>query len=88
MAESTADGRTFATSKPNISIYAANMLKEKELYKNSVVKEFLITAADVKNYNVVFYSLEMIIAVAYTTTSILSASKLMPNKPMPKTSVC
>ena len=42
----------FATSKPNISMHIANILKEKELYKNSVVKEFLTTAADGKNYNV------------------------------------
>ena len=49
----------FATSKPNISMHIANILKEKELYKDSVVKEFLTTAADGKNYNVVFYSLEV-----------------------------
>ena len=55
----------FATSKSNISIHIANILKEKELYKDSVVKEFLTTAADGKNYNVVFYSLEMIIAVCH-----------------------
>ena len=55
----------FATSKPNISMHIANILKEKELYRDSVVKEFLTTAADGKNYNVVFYSLEMIIAVGY-----------------------
>ena len=65
MAEPAADGRTFATSKPNISMHLANVLKEKELYKDSVVKEFLTTAADGKNYNVVFCSLEMIIAVGY-----------------------
>ncbi len=55
----------FATSKPNISMHIANILKEKELRKDSVVKDFLTTAADGKNYNVVFYSLEMIIAVGY-----------------------
>ena len=55
----------FATSKPNISMHITNILKEKELYKDSVIKEFLTTAADGKNYNVVFYSLEMIIAVGY-----------------------
>ena len=55
----------FATSKPNISMHIANILKDKELHKNSVVKNFLTTAADGKNYNVVFYSLEMIIAVGY-----------------------
>ena len=55
----------FATSKPNISMHIANIMKEKELLANSVVKNFLTTAADGKNYNVVFYSLEMIIAVGY-----------------------
>ena len=60
----------FATSKPNISMHIANILKENELYKDSVVKEFLTTAADGKNYNVVFYSLEMIIAVGYRVRGI------------------
>ena len=55
----------FATSKPNISMHIANVLKEKELNEISVVKNFLTTAADGKNYNMVFYSLEMIIAVGY-----------------------
>ena len=60
----------FATSKPNVSMHIANILKEKELFKDSVVKEFLTTAADGKNYNVVFYSLEMIIAVGYRVRGI------------------
>lgn len=60
----------FATSKPNISMHIANILKDKELYADSVVKEFLTTAADGKNYNVVFYSLEMIIAVGYRVRGI------------------
>ena len=55
----------FATSKPNISMHIANILKEKELNEISVVKNFLTTAADGKNYHVAFYSLEMIIAVGY-----------------------
>jgi hypothetical protein len=55
----------FATSKQLISHHIANILKEKELNKISVVKQYLTTAADGKNYNVVFYSLEMIIAVGY-----------------------
>ena len=55
----------FSTSKQTISYHIINILKEKELKGNSVVKEYLTTAADGKNYNVVFYSLEMIIAVGY-----------------------
>ena len=55
----------FATSKPNISMHIAKILKEKELNEISVIKNYLTTAADGKNYNVIFYSLEMIIAVGY-----------------------
>ncbi len=39
----------FATSKPNISMHIANILKEKELTEVSVVKNFLTTAADGKD---------------------------------------
>ena len=53
----------FATSKQTISHHIINILKEKELYELAVVKQYLTTAADGKNYNVVFYSLEMILAV-------------------------
>ena len=60
----------FATSKPNISMLISNILKERELYADSVIKDFLTTAADGKNYNVVFYSLEMIIAVGYRVRGI------------------
>ena len=55
----------FATSKQTISYHVINILKDRGLNKIPVVKEFLTTAADGKNYNVVFYSLEMIIAVGY-----------------------
>ena len=55
----------FATSKQLISHHISNILKDKELREISVVKQYLTTAADGKNYNVVFYSLEMIIAVGY-----------------------
>ena len=50
----------FATSKQSVSYHIINILKDKELDEKSVVKEYLTTAADGKNYNVVFYSLEMI----------------------------
>ena len=55
----------YDTTKNNISMHLKNIFDEGELEKNSVVKKFLTTAADGKNYNVVFYSLEMIIAVGY-----------------------
>ena len=55
----------FATSKQTISYHIINILEEKGLSEISVVKEYLTTAADGKNYNVVLYSLEIIIAVGY-----------------------
>lgn len=55
----------FATSKQLISHHIVNILKENELNKLSVVKQYLTTAADGKNYNVVYYSLEMILAVGF-----------------------
>lgn len=60
----------FATSKQLISHHIANILKDRELNEISVVKQYLTTAADGKNYNVVFYSLEMIIAVGYRVRGI------------------
>ena len=59
----------FATSIPNISMHISNILKEGELQQNSVVKEYLTTAADGKNYNVTFYSLEMILAIGFRVRS-------------------
>ena len=59
----------FDTSKQSISYHIINILKENELNSDSVVKEFLTTAADGKNYNVVFYSLEMILAVGFRVNS-------------------
>ena len=59
----------FATSIPNVSMHISNILKEGELQQNSVIKEYLTTAADGKNYNVTFYSLEMILAIGFRVRS-------------------
>ena len=42
----------FATSKPNINIHITNILKDKELDTNSVIKDYLTTASDGKSYKV------------------------------------
>ena len=55
----------FATSVPNVNIHISNILKENELDKNSVIKDYLITAADGKHYNVTFYALDMVLAVGF-----------------------
>ena len=55
----------FATTKQNVSLHVANVLKEGELIADSVVKESLTTAADGKKYRTKLYRLEMILAVGY-----------------------
>ena len=59
----------FATSVPNISMHISNILKEGELSKDSVIKDYLSTAADGKQYSVSFYSLEMILAIGFRVRS-------------------
>jgi len=59
----------FDTSKQNISLHVINILKEGELEENSVVKDYLTTASDGKDYNVTYYSLEMILAIGFRVRS-------------------
>ena len=49
----------FDTSLPNINMHISAILKEKELEQNSVIKYFLTTAIDGKNYNVAHYNLKL-----------------------------
>lgn len=55
----------FATSKQNVGQHIAKILKEGELDAFSVVKNYFTTASDGKPYDVMFYSLQMIIAVGF-----------------------
>lgn len=59
----------FATSKQNIGQHISNILEENELDKKAVVKNYFTTAADGKQYEVAFYSLEMILAVGFRVRS-------------------
>ena len=59
----------FDTSKQGIGQHIANILNDNELDTNSVVKKFLTTAADGKNYDVTFYSLDMILAIGFRVRS-------------------
>ena len=43
----------FDTSKKNVGYHIANILKDKELKEDSVVKEYFTTASDGKIYKVV-----------------------------------
>lgn len=55
----------FSTSKQTISHHVGKILSERELDKSAVVKYYLTTASDGKEYNVEYYSLQMIIAIGY-----------------------
>ena len=51
-------GDLFATSKQNISLHLKNIFQEDELNAESVVKEFLTTASDGKQYQTKYYNLD------------------------------
>ena len=59
----------FSTSIPNISMHISNIFEEGELEQNSVVKDYLTTATDGKNYSVAHYSLDMILAIGFRVRS-------------------
>lgn len=59
----------YQSTKQNISLHIKNIFEEKELDKNSVVKFYLTTAEDGKNYKTKHYNLEMIIAIGYRVRS-------------------
>jgi len=60
----------FQTSKQNISLHLQNIFAEGELETDRVVKDYLTTAADGKNYPTRHYNLEAIIAVGYRVKSL------------------
>ncbi|MBU2054495.1 MAG: virulence RhuM family protein, partial [Proteobacteria bacterium] len=60
----------FQTSVPNINMHIGNIFVEGELAADSVIKDFLTTAADGKNYQTKFYNLDVIISVGYRVKSL------------------
>ncbi|MDY3332129.1 MAG: virulence RhuM family protein [Pelistega sp.] len=59
----------FATSVPNITTHIKNILSDNELEENSVIKDYLITADDGKQYVVKHYALAMILAIGFRVRS-------------------
>jgi len=59
----------FDTTKQNISLHIKNIFEGGELEKVSVVKDFLTTANDGKNYKTKYYNLDAIISVGYRVNS-------------------
>lgn len=59
----------FGQTKQNISLHINNCFKDKELDKKSVVKDYLTTASDGKQYKTSHYNLDVIISVGYRVKS-------------------
>jgi len=59
----------FDTTKQNVSLHLKNIFENEELEKVSVVKDFLTTASDGKNYKTKYYNLDAIISIGYRVNS-------------------
>ena len=64
----------FQTTKQNISQHVKNIFTEGELQQDSVVKDFLTTAADGKDYTTNYYNLDLIISVGYRVKSSIATA--------------
>ena len=62
----------FQTTVANINMHIKNIFAEGELEPDSVIKDFLITAADGKTYNTKHYNLDIIISVGYRIKSTIA----------------
>lgn len=60
----------FDTSVQNINLHIKNILTDNELTEDSVIKDYLITAADGKVYTTAHYNLDMILAIGYRVRSL------------------
>ncbi len=59
----------YQSSKSNVSEHIKHIFEEGELDEESVVRKFRTTASDGKNYNVIYYNLDMIISLGYRIKS-------------------
>ena len=64
----------YQTSKSNISEHISHIFEEAELDRDSVVRKFRTTASDGKNYNVIYYNLDMIISLGYRIKSSIATN--------------
>lgn len=60
----------YQITKQNVSLHIRNIFDDRELEERSVVKEYLTTAADGKNYRTLYYNLDMILAIGYRVRSL------------------
>jgi len=61
--------KLFDVNVATINEHLKNIFKTNELEENSVIRKFLITASDGKNYNTKHYNLEAIISLGYKINS-------------------
>lgn len=59
----------YQSGKSNVSEHIKHIFEEGELDEESVVRKFRTTASDGKNYNVLYYNLDMIISLGYRIKS-------------------
>ena len=59
----------YQSSKSNISEHVTNIFADKELEQDAVVRKIRTTAANGKNYQVLHYNLDVIIALGYRVQS-------------------
>ena len=59
----------FETSVANINTHIRNILEDSEVEADSVIKDYLIAAADGKSYKTKHYNLDMILAIGYRVRS-------------------
>ncbi len=62
----------YQSSKSNISEHIKHIIAEGELEEESVVRKFRTTADDGKNYDVIYYNLDMIISLGYRIKSAIA----------------
>lgn len=61
--------KLFEVSIPTVNEHLKNIFNSSELSENSVIRNFLITASDGKNYKTHFYNLDAVISVGYRINS-------------------
>jgi hypothetical protein len=61
--------KLFDVSVATVNEHLKNIFKTNELQENSVIRKFLITASDGKNYNTQHYNLDAIISLGYRINS-------------------
>ncbi len=70
----------FQTTIPNVNMHLRNIFADGELPADSVIKEFLTTAADGKQYRTNHYNLDAIISVGYRVKSALATREFYIRK--------